>query len=300
MCKLLIITGALRKEIVEKVLVAANAEFAKTERDGFGFIAVAGGGKYARGRYFEPDRFRGFGLGLPHFITGDIAEENQIPACAKTLIVHGRTATTAKNLENVHPFMHGQEALAHNGVVDWLGPEDQRPPKDCDSEQFFKWLRYSSWEESHQAFAGWGAIAHVDIKTGILTIARDGAELYIAKRRDSAGWVMATRAAHLVAICKAAGIRLQHSPLLVPNNKLLLFSRRGAVTKAMDWGGFGQRTLTYRDALSWGIDNDDDERLPESTGQKRRSHGRRARRRKDHRSHPSLWERSDSGECGEE
>lgn len=291
MCKLFIITGALHRVGITRVLAAANKEFAQTERDGFGFIATANGA-YARGRYFEPNRFHGFGRGLPHLVTGDIAEENHLPKFSQTLIVHGRTATSTKKLANCHPFMFGDEALAHNGVVDWIGNPEEEPSEECDSEQFFSWLRNNCWDVTHCDWAGWGAIAHVNTKTGILTIARDRAMLYGAKRRDSLGWVFATSQHHLKEICKYAGIRLTRDPLLLPDHKILSFSQRGEVTSVEDWKGFGERQLTYLDAQSWG--NSSINESPESTSQKRKTHNRGKGGRKGNRSHPSLWERCDS------
>jgi len=291
MCKLLIITGALHRAGITRVLVAANREFAKTERDGFGFIATTNG-TYARGRYFEPNRFHGFGRGLPHAVTGDIAEENHLPKFSQTLIVHGRTATSTKKLANCHPFMFGDEALAHNGVVEWIGDPASEPEQECDSEQFFSWLKSHSWEEAIHDWAGWGAIAHVNIRTGILTIARDGAKLYGAKRADSVGWVFATSQEHLKEICKYAGIRLTRDPLLLPNNKILSFSQRGEVTGVEEWIGFAERQLTYLDAQSWGSTNDNE--LHESTSKKRKGHNRGKGKRKGNCSHPSFWERCDS------
>jgi hypothetical protein len=234
MCKLFIITGALNRATLKKTLASANEAFAKTERDGFGFVALDSAGKYTRGRYFEPDLFRGFGLGLPSFISGDLTEENHLPNTAQTLIVHGRTATNAKTIHNVHPFIHGREALAHNGVVEFIGAPDEAPTESCDSEQLFTWLHSHSWDEALESFAGWGAIAHIDFDTGVLTIARDNAQLYIAKRKNARGWVMATKSEHLTKICKSAGIALQHAPMLVPNNKILTFSCRGVATNAQD------------------------------------------------------------------
>jgi Glutamine amidotransferases class-II len=298
MCKLFIVTGALPSAGVRQVLAAVNKRFAKTERDGFGFIATTSG-RYARGRYFEPDRFRGFELGLPPKLTGDISEENHIPYHTRTLIVHGRTATSTQNLVNCHPFMRGSEALAHNGVVDWIGPDEDCPAPECDSEQFLHWLQDSghAWNEARRAFSGWGAIAHVDVQTGVLTVARDRAMLYVARRARAAGWVLATKKEHLMEVCSAAGIKLQHEPLLLPDKKLLLFNWRGAVTAVEDWSGFGPRRFTGRDRRSWGNsgDNEDYERLDQIPGSKRKSHRRGKSRRKDGGGTPSLWGSGDLG-----
>jgi hypothetical protein len=295
MCKLLIITGGVQRDAVGRILTATNKVFAGTEQDGFGFIASANG-KYARGRYFEPEKFRGFGLGLPVEFTGDIAEENQIPWNTKSLIVHGRTATSSRNLGNVHPFMHGHEALAHNGVVRWIGDPEHEPNHECDTEQFFTWLRKHAWHKSHQAFSGWGAIAHIDVATGVLTVARDRAMLYVAKRAKDAGWAMATKKEHLENVCASAGVKLQHEPLLLPDKKILLFNERGAVTSVRDWDGFGERELTYLDKQSWGdAGGDIDERLSERAVKKGRSDRRGVRRGKSTRRNPELWDRGDTG-----
>ena len=250
MCKLLIITGRIGQRSLGKALLAASDEFVRTEKDGFGFIATRRG-RYARGRYLSPERFRGFGLQLPDWIGGQYAEENKLAPYADSVIMHGRTATSAINLGNVHPFMRGHEALAHNGIVNWIGEKAKEPKFDCDSEQLFDWLQSHDWHESRQAFAGSGAIAHVDVKSGMLTIARDGCTLYIAQRVRKQGWVMATKEETLVKVCKQAGIGLSMKPLMVPNMKLLTFNGRGQAVGAQDWKGFGVRRFTTLDNRSW-------------------------------------------------
>jgi hypothetical protein len=175
---------------------------------------------------------------MPEWLVGEIAEENKLPICTRTLIVHGRTSTNEESLANVHPFMRkGRYAFAHNGVLNWTGTKEAEPKFSCDSEQFFDWQTKNGWDHSNEFFSGYGAIALGDIATGTLTIARDTASLYIARRADHKGWLMATSEHHLIAIAKRASIRLDTKPLAFPNMKLATFGTSNRIV-VRDWKGF--------------------------------------------------------------
>lgn len=237
MCKLFILSGPIRRASVNQVLEAANTAFLFTEKDGFGFIARGRTG-YARGRYLDPSKFAGFGSGLPDWLVGPFCEENKIPVLSHAVIVHGRTSTNKVALGNVHPFVRGGCALAHNGIVNWIG-KGKQPKHSCDSEQFFSWLEHHhDWHQARTHFAGTGAVAHLDLRSGQMVVARDGIGLYIAKRVHG-GWAMATREEHLVSICRAAKVQLASKPLLIPNMRLLRFNAIGEVDACENWQGFG-------------------------------------------------------------
>lgn len=252
MCKLFIATGKLTRKQTEAALFKANEFFRKSENDGFGFIA-ANGLHVARGRYFEPDSFAGYQASLPAWLSGPHVEENPLPANPDVLLIHGRTSTNTKALVNVHPFYHKSHYLAHNGIVFWTGEKDAEPKPACDSEQLLHWLVESGydWNSAKEFWAGWGAVADYDVKAGVLTIAKYGASLFIARRANGRGWVFATDKGHLLGVCKAAGITLDTPPMTFPAYVVKL--RAGRFISDHKFDGFGTRMWTTGDDLARGI-----------------------------------------------
>lgn len=265
MCKLFIATGKLSVKQVRLALESANQIFQKTERDGFGFMAANNVGRVARGRYFDPERYSGYMSDLPLWMTGSQSEENRLPQETTALIVHGRTSTNAKRLENVHPFHLKGYYLAHNGIVSWAGKGD-KPKAECDSEQYLQWLIENAidWQATKANWTGWGAIALYNSRACTLTVAKDKANLVIARRSKGQGWVMATRADHLIKVCHKAGITLDTKPLSFPK-RIVVFNGYGAMSDERDWIGFGERHWTERDAISFGHVLNDDYRYAKGT-----------------------------------
>lgn len=247
MCKLYIATGKLTRKQVGRVLANANLHFRKTEADGFGFMAapLVGAG-IARGRYLNPYVFAGYMNGLPDFLSGPCAEENAIPAQVGSLIVHGRTSTNAKGLNNVHPFFAKGVYLAHNGIVHWQGTGPEPSPV-CDTEQFLHWFvrqpnAAEAWRQAYHNWGGFGAMALYDQSTGLLTIARDTANLAIARRANGRGWVFATDAGQLLQISRAASIELDTMPLTFPQHLVQFMG--GEMVDECFWRGFATRDWT--------------------------------------------------------
>jgi hypothetical protein len=256
MCKLYIATGKLTRKQVARALAQANIVFRKTEADGFGFLA-ANASAVARGRYLNPHTFAGYMQGLPDFLSGPCIEENVIPVHSQALIVHGRTSTNSKGLDNVHPFFAKGVYLAHNGIVHWQGQGPERSPHTCDTAQFLHWFvrqsdHATAWREAFVHWGGFGAMGVYDQSTGLLTVARDTANLYIARRASNRGWVFATDAGHLLQISRAASIQLDTLPLAFPqhivqfNGADMVDSQywRGFATR--DWSYYGQGNLVAR------------------------------------------------------
>lgn len=244
MCKLYIATGKLTRKQVGRVLAQANVCFRKTEQDGFGFMAAPLTGTGAtRGRYLNPFTFAGYMNGLPNFLSGPCVEENALPAQTKALIVHGRTSTNAKGLDNVHPFFAKGVYLAHNGIVHWQG-QGQEPSPVCDSEQFLHWFvrqdnPAEAWKQAFHNWGGFGAMGVYDQRSGLLTVARDTATLYIARRTNGLGWVFATDAGHLLQVSRAASIGLDTLPLTFPQH--IVQFNGGEMVDECFWRGFSTR-----------------------------------------------------------
>lgn len=246
MCKLYIATGPLSQKQTTGALLAANQMFRSSEKDGFGFLA-AKGLNIARGRYLIPHTFAGYMANLPAWLTGATIEENALPKNPDVLIVHGRTSTNTKGIDNAHPFCYRQYYLAHNGMVDWTGKREDEPKQSCDSDQLLHWLvdNKFDWKAIHNLWSGWGAVAVYDRKSGKLTIARDCAQLHIARRVNDKGWVFATSDKQLVEISRRARIALDTPPLIFPKHIVDIYN--GQIVADMEWDGFGSRQWSVMD-----------------------------------------------------
>lgn len=244
MCKLFIAVGTLTREQTLAALAEVNELFVKSEKDGFGFLAAARDGKVATGHYLNPNAYCGFkSAALPGFIAGPQAEVGHL-ASVDVLVAHGRTSTNLVNLANVHPFHYNGFDLAHNGVVHWTGEASAEPKPVCDTEKYLHWLVKSKldWQGASKLWSGSAALALYERATRTLTVARDVSSLYIARRAARAGWIMATSAAQLTRVCKAAGIALATRPVFFP--KQLITFKRGKLVRHAKWKGLG----AYRSA----------------------------------------------------
>lgn len=269
MCKLFVSTGPLTKAQSQAMILAANRLFRQTERDGFGFLSAGAEGA-AWGRYLVDDKFTGFGQSKRK--TNRRIEHGELRDGATALIVHGRTSTNALGIDNCHPFHIDGQFLAHNGVVTYVGDE-AKPPAACDSHQFLQWMmRGRSFDEAHDSWEGWGAMAHYDFQGQALTIARDGAQLYVAHRLDGCGFMFATSPIHLNLIAEAAGISIS-TERFFPKGVARFVS--GHVSVRM-WKGFAPRSWTRLDELATvgGWQANDDNPNP-TTREMRRAYQRR-------------------------
>lgn len=105
-------------------------------------------------------------------------------------IYHGRISTNDLGVENTHPFVNESLALAHNGIVDYHGPE--RPKKGtCDSEDLFNAFTLGKgFSEFGKYFEGYAALLLL-YPSGFMTFYRDETPtLYVA--RFKSGYVVAT------------------------------------------------------------------------------------------------------------
>jgi predicted glutamine amidotransferase len=151
MCKICIIPGITDKttELVWKFITKMSKEMSGySETDGFGYAAFDGQGNLFGERWLNPKeafsnrdeknilvqelihKYKGFLRGkLPIYNKFGEGNMNSL----RTAILHARNATTEKGLINVHPFVHGDSALIHNGII---ANHEQLHKKysTCDSE----------------------------------------------------------------------------------------------------------------------------------------------------------------------
>lgn len=246
MCKLFIAAGSLSQTQVLAILKATNSTFAKSQRDGFGFVAYGDSG-VARGRYLSPDAYPGFGFKVPSFCKSVNIEEGTIPKVTKALVIHGRTSTNRVMVENVHPFKYGSLYLAHNGVLRWQGEGPcPKAANDCDSEQFLSWFfaNKEDWTKTEANWSGYGVFGVINTTTRKLTVAKCGSgNLDWAGNKDIN--LFSTHGADIRSIAEKAKLKVSH-PLTVNRNTLIQIDLRKMSAKVGAWAGFGSG---QRDAM---------------------------------------------------
>lgn len=247
MCKLFIATGSLSQSQVLAILKATNSTFAKSQPDGFGFVAYGDTNTVARGRYLSPSAYPGFGFEVPKFCSSPSSEEGSLPKVTKALVIHGRTSTNRVMTENVHPFKYGSLYLAHNGVLRWTGNGPcPTAPNDCDSEQFLNWFfnNKEDWSKTDDNWSGYGVFGVVNTTTRKLTVAKCGSgNLHWAGSKGL--HLFSTQANDLQHIATKCRLRVSQ-PLTVKPKTLIQFDLRKGSLKLSDWVGFGSGT---RDAM---------------------------------------------------
>ena len=148
MCKILIIPHVNPNNYKEvwKFVETVTKPLVATERHGFGYMAINDQGNLFGERWvnvndafktrenlskFEislVELYKGF-LNVPSSYNsfGDTSSKKITSIC-----LHGRTATSEINIQNTHPFVSGNTALIHNGVVSTCNLKLQT--STCDSE----------------------------------------------------------------------------------------------------------------------------------------------------------------------
>lgn len=150
MCKLLIIPNVKNKELTQKFMKAARPDFTKHDDDGVGYAALTNKGLYGERWLNVKDAFRRRVncpiKGHEAFAQMGAALEAYSPEGTyntfgvdgdkwHSVIYHSRAATCDINLKNVHPFVDGDTALVHNGIISDAPTEWTPVQSTCDSEQ---------------------------------------------------------------------------------------------------------------------------------------------------------------------
>lgn len=244
MCKLFIATGKFTPAQVRSMLDAANAAFATTQRDGFGFVAYGGGKAIAHGRYLDPENYAGFGVKLPSFVRSEQIESGVLPKVTTALVVHGRTSTNSVRVENCHPFQRDEMYLAHNGVLTWAGtgkgPESRH---GCDTDEFFAWLHghastAAAWDTSHEHWSGYGVFGVIDRRRSRLTVAKCGnGRLHWSGNLNA--HLFSTDSGDVSRIARAAKIDVSKPISVSPKTIITYDIRNGLKMVGVDaWKGF--------------------------------------------------------------
>lgn len=252
MCKLFIATGSFTKDQVLHMLRATNASFAKSQRDGFGFIAYGSKKSAAYGKYLNPSEYLGFGKELPSWVNSNRIEVGTIPKVTTALVIHGRTSTNSVLMHNVHPFHNKGTFLAHNGVLSWKGEGPAPTAKHgCDTEQFFNWMQEQgaagqdvAWGATADHWTGYGVFGIINTTTGHLTVAKCGSGNLKWVGSDN-NHFFSTDGADLLRITRAAKFQFSKSADMRPKSRVVfkLNAHGSKVQSVTDWKGFGTRVI---------------------------------------------------------
>lgn len=247
MCRLLIITGELKRGQVLRLIEETACKFAPSQRDGFGFTTFNKlGNLTARGRYFE----KYTGWDNPRS-TSQVKEEGRIGSRTHTLIIHGRTSTNVVGVDYCHPFKCDDVILAHNGVLTYRGPHSQRPKHRNDSAAFLEWMtgqdERPSLKDCSKNWSGYGALAIMRPGEGLSIIKCSDARLAMVPRIGS-GYVLATSSWDIPERLYRGESGIKH----VGSCGLQFHPNSGKVERVVDFKGFGYQAWDERATKAMG------------------------------------------------
>ncbi len=235
MCRLLIVTGAMRRTDVLGLIAETAKKFRPSQRDGFGFVAFnAEGVRTAYGRYY--DEYVGWRSTKAHGV--DVIEKGELSGITTTLIIHGRTSTNVQGVNYCHPYKQNSTYLAHNGVLSWTGRKSEEPKHKNDSGAFLKWLESTEHpvpEKWADFWSGYGALAIMREKHNLQIVKCSNARLSMALRRSTEGYIFATVAQDIPRRLIKGVPRYMHP------GTLELDKTTGALLKIRPFKGFKKR-----------------------------------------------------------
>lgn len=150
MCKIAIISGITDEttKMTWELMKKLSKEMTRNDDEGFGYAAIDGNGKLFGERWYDPKdafhnrdssmrfhndlikKYKGMLKGKEpiHNSFGEVHENS-----LRTVIIHARKATCERSIRNTHPFVIGDTALIHNGVIRNT-TELENKVSTCDSE----------------------------------------------------------------------------------------------------------------------------------------------------------------------
>lgn len=274
MCKLAAWTtttnNPLSKAAAARALVAAQQAI-KCQQDGFGFAQHGQTGLH--GRFVAPSDFIGLDA-LPTltrtaraaaaaFAVTARAQQTGNYRPTRSLIIHGRTATMGRGLDNTHPFRKDGWTLAHNGVVTWDGqPSESHKAVTCDSQHLLLCMTENATDETRkkdlesvQGYAAFLALA----PDGRLIVAVDATASLYAGITNKGRWIFGTTPAIVNSIA-AAWKATNVSPFAVepwtwlsfaPNAKEPTLSKWSHKRSTWEQDRFSGRSLGRGAAKKW-------------------------------------------------
>ncbi len=236
MCKLIAMTNipkGIKHNRMNALLVKAAKLLGESQKDGLGIGVVSNNNAVYRERHVNPDTFNGLGsasytvAALPKGIMTrikrnvDFDTTGKLPdlSDARSIIMHGRTATSDEGIVNTHPFtkydsrLDGEWMIAHNGVVNWEGKDKLPLDTTCDSEHLLNCYAFLDGEKSFSDnISGYAAIVGIN-PLGELFVFRDNkAPLYLSYNVKNQFTIICTDPTHadelMEVMCKMTKTKL--------------------------------------------------------------------------------------------
>lgn len=176
MCKLL--GFSVSKKVSEEKLseiIQTSRDLLKDQKDGFGYALSGGDIKGITSLRLTTGSLLGYNY--PEAGEWENLADQPYEARGKLSpctggIFHGRISTNSLGVENTHPFVNDDLALAHNGIVDYSGKKRAKKGV-CDSEDLFNTFTIGKgWKELSKYYTGYAGILILR-SGGALTIYRD-------------------------------------------------------------------------------------------------------------------------------
>lgn len=210
MCKLMMMCGipANKSKLAAKFIKKSVPYMTKEDQDGLGYVALGDQGIFgerwlnienafkSRRRYTKNQEVLNKFFGSS--VTGDYENYTKFGKVdfnnARSILFHTRYATCGKNMKNTHPFVIGDTALIHNGVIlnhaDVMSFHDDCKISTCDSEAILQEYLASEVNESPENIQDIAEILDGWYACGVLTKNNEGKDFVdIFKCRNSSLYV---------------------------------------------------------------------------------------------------------------
>ena len=305
MCKLLIMTGISEPLLAKEFMRRMAVPMSKSNRDGIGYTAVNNDGSMFTERWLINNQF----LSYDSIMTSEVAEQllpfvNRLPDGAldlnytgdmkqdfsnvTSLTMHTRWATTAKGMENTHPFVYEDTSLIHNGHISNWSFLNVNKISDCDSEAALQtyinagvgrdFNQYQEWLNKLYGRYAFGILSRDASGTRVLDVVRGESNLYFMQI-EGLGSIFTTDNDDAILVAKEMGLEFKESPAMIKMNTLYRFNattgkfiQSGSIkttTTSYSYGNYGgynnwRGSESTKNTTSLPLDNDKDKEYNKS------------------------------------
>lgn len=227
MCKVLAITNLKNVKVDQKLLNVIKNATTELNDDGFGYAVLDDDGSIHGERTIDVKRFVPLqGETRTKHCPITIKPDNTFGVkglSPKSLIAHGRFSTNSISLANTHPYVDGNTALIHNGVVsDPSGISKGLLKTNNDTEILLRHWQLGGLESIEMNVSGYYACAIFD--KGVLHIMRDSkAPLFMSYVKSIDSYIIATTELMISYICKKMQWKQFDRPQMILDNCYAMF-----------------------------------------------------------------------------
>lgn len=230
MCRLIgfSVEKPLTREQLEK-MINTSRDLLKDQKDGFGYALSGGEIDGITHLRLVTGSLLGYGydpLGEWESVARPTFDSKGLVKPCTAGLFHGRTSTNDVGIKNTHPFVNDELALAHNGIVDYNGP-NRKKIGTCDSEDLFNtFTKGKGWKELSKYYEGYAALLILR-KDGHLTLYRDETPSLCVVRFNG-GFVVSTSSYDGTELVKAVFGQVPQAPIQIKANHVVT-TKHGAI-----------------------------------------------------------------------